>query len=157
MQKEAFFSFFRLFLIEAVLLSVGRGLSLLTQEGKGGWYENLSRSALTPPDWVFGVVWTILYLMIGFVAWRLWEGGASRTVKSLFVLQMGLNWGWTPIFFLAHMLLLSFLWILGLVVALGGLLGALWGTDRASFWILVPYAAWCSFASYLSGVIWMLN
>lgn len=161
MTLNAITPFIRLLLVEAVLLGIGGALGNVTQEGKAGWYENLSRSALTPPDWVFGVVWTALYLMIGFVFWRLWERRAvlpnRKIVLTLFAVQMLFNWAWTPIFFAAHMLLLSFLWLLGLVAFLLALLSVLWRVERVSAWLLMPYAMWCGFASYLSCMIWLMN
>lgn len=151
----------RFALIELVLLGIGGALGRLTDGGKTGWYDALNRSFLTPPDWVFGVVWTILYLMIGYVFWRLWERrarlGQATLIFSLFAVQMLLNWAWTPLFFVAHQLLLSFLWILVLVGVLLFLEKALWREERTSALFMIPYIVWCSFATYLAGTIWWLN
>lgn len=151
----------RLALVELVLLTMGGMLGTLTHSGMAEWYGLLEKSALTPPDWVFGVVWTILYLMIGFVFWRLWEQRtvlpARRMIFQLFAAQMVLNWAWTPLFFTAHWIVLSFFWLVGLVAVLGALLTVLAHADRLSAWLLAPYALWCAFASYLTGFIWFAN
>jgi len=150
---------FRLLGIEVFLLGIGWLLSLLTRAGKAGWYGTLPHSVLTPPDWVFGLVWTALYLMIGFVFWRLWERRAVLPYRflifALFACQMALNWAWPPLFFMAHLVAFSFFWLVALVSVLLALVTVLWFTDRVSAWLLLPYTFWCVFASYLSGTIWL--
>jgi translocator protein len=148
-----------LFVFVTALLVVGGVIGVVTNAGKTGWYDDLIKSPLTPPGWVFGVVWPILYIMIGTSAWVLWRAGitASSTTGRLFIAQLLLNWGWSFVFFTAHSVVLAFFWI----VALGGLVALLiyraYPISKAAAWLLVPYAVWLMFASYLAGFIALFN
>lgn len=149
-----------LFLI-AVFLLIGSGLGAVTAAGKVGFYDQITRSVLTPPDWVFGVVWSSLYVMIATSLWyavRAPNRGRMRTLAlSLFAAQMGMNWIWTFLFFTFHWLLVSFLWIVLLDVMVAATIWALWRVSRLASILLIPYLMWGLFAAYLSGTIWLLN
>ena len=70
------------------------------------WYKTLNRSTLTPPGYVFGITWTILYSMIGLCGWIIWSQRPTQkliSLKSLYLLQLFLNWTWTPLFFKYHL------------------------------------------------------
>src|SRR5690606_20719968 len=74
----------------------------VTQNAVQGWYRSIEKSALTPPDWVFPVVWFILYTMLAIVLWRLWERRdmtGAKTVLTLFMAQLILNYAWSFVFF----------------------------------------------------------
>ncbi|MCE4223212.1 tryptophan-rich sensory protein [Methylobacterium sp. C25] len=139
--------------------------SLSTGSNIEGWYETIQKPAFNPPNWVFPVAWTILYTMIAISLWRLLgarpvTGPTGRTwwlALAAFFVQLALNAAWTPVFFAAHAL------GAGLVVALAMLVMVLWTIrlswrlDRTAAWLLVPYAAWVTFASLLNGAIWQMN
>ncbi|MFY9293114.1 MAG: TspO/MBR family protein [Methylorubrum rhodinum] len=147
-----------------VVLTAAIG-SLATGSNIETWYETICKPAFNPPNWLFPVAWTVLYAMIAVSLWRLLGArpvvGPSRRAWWLalaaFAAQLVLNAAWTPVFFAAHELGLA------LVVALAMLVMILWTIrlsrrfDRAAAWLLVPYAAWVSFACLLNGVIWQMN
>ncbi len=124
------------------------------------WYAGLVKSALNPPNWVFGPVWTTLYVMMTLAFWRVLRVETTegrRTAVVWFLIQMTLNALWSVVFFGAH----SPLGGLGVIIPL---LGAIVITarlfhrlDRIAGLLFVPYVAWVSFASVLNFLIWKLN
>lgn len=140
-----------------LLVVVGGGLTIGTLTIPGEWYAALEKPFFNPPNWVFGPVWTALYLMIAFVGWRVWHRGERGSLMSLWVLQMGLNFLWSPIFFAVQ----EPLWALGVIVLLFLTLllfmRVAWRQDRLSAVLFVPYLAWVGFATLLNGAIVVLN
>ncbi len=124
------------------------------------WYRDLVKPALNPPDFVFPVVWTALYIMIAIVGYRMWRlrglyGG--KCLNTLFALQTLMNWAWSYLFFYYHLLGFSFAWIVGLDIAVAALIFMTRKKDRTSALLLTPYFVWICFASYLNFMIWQLN
>jgi tryptophan-rich sensory protein len=128
----------------------------------GDWYASLAKPAWTPPTWVFGPAWTILYAMMAAAAWRLWRRlGArpreSRRALALFAVQLALNLSWTPVFFGMQRPDLALVVILFLWVAIAATIVAAWKACKTAAALLVPYLAWVTFATALNAAIWRLN
>lgn len=126
----------------------------------GGWYESLAKPGWTPPSWVFGPVWTLLYLLMGIAAWRVWvrHGFAgARTALVLFLVHLLFNAAWTWLFFGMRLLTVSAVEILLLWIMIAVLLVLFWRHDRVAGVLLVPYLAWVSYASTLSIGIAVMN
>lgn len=126
----------------------------------GDWYASLRKPSWNPPGWVFGPVWTALYLMMAVGGWRVWTQGGwaqQRGPLVLFLIQLGLNAVWTPLFFGWRQPGWAFAEILVLWLAIVLTVVAFFKTDKTAGWLLVPYLAWVSFASVLNGVLWRLN
>jgi len=126
----------------------------------GEWYASLNRPFLTPPNWVFAPVWTVLYAMMAAAAWLVWkEKGLVGAAIPLgfFLAQLVLNGIWTWLFFGRHQLGLAFLDIAMLWCLILVTLVLFWQISRPAGILLVPYLAWVSFASYLSLSYWLLN
>jgi benzodiazapine receptor len=128
----------------------------------GAWYESLSRPAWTPPSWVFGPVWTGLYLLMGIAGWRVWAGsgfGDRRTRRALmlFLAHLILNAAWTWIFFGMHMLTAAAVEIVVLWAMIVGLVVLFWKRDRVAGSLLLPYLLWVSYAVTLSIGFAVLN
>lgn len=127
----------------------------------GAWYQGLAAPSFRPPAWVFGPVWTVLYLMIAAAGTRLaLASGGGATVAAcigLWALQMVLNALWTPVFFGAHDLRGAFVVILCLLVSIALLAALAWRVDRIAALLLLPYLGWVSFAAVLNGAFWQLN
>ena len=126
----------------------------------GTWYQSLNQPSFTPPSWVFGPVWTILYLMIAIVAHRI--AYAAQTpwkmlALALWSLQIALNTLWTPVFFGAKNLGGGLIYIGLLWVTICLLIWVTRKVDRVSALLLLPYLAWVSFASVLNFAFWSLN
>jgi tryptophan-rich sensory protein len=125
-----------------------------------GWYAEIAKPSWTPPGWLFGPVWTVLYVMMAAAAWLVWRTAgwpAARPALILFGVQLLLNAAWTPIFFGLHRPGLAFAEILALWAAIGATLVAFWRVFPAAALLLVPYWLWVSFASVLNCAIWRLN
>jgi benzodiazapine receptor len=137
-----------------VVLAVGFTIGLTIRPG--AWYAALNKPFFTPPNWVFGPVWTIVYILIALAGWRvaLTEGFRSTSFR-LWLLQMVLNWAWTPIFFGAHLVAPGLAVILSLLAVT--LLFIRLSTDAVARWCFAPYAAWLCYASALNGAILALN
>ena len=145
-----------------IFLYVGAGwlIGAATSDSVNTWYQTLEKAALNPPPLVFPIVWAALYVMIACAGWLIWRSPASpqkRLVCGVFILQTLMNWAWSFIFFEAHLLGLAFAWILGMIVAVATLILLTWPLKRMAAILLIPYLLWISFASYLSGSVWLLN
>ena len=126
----------------------------------GSWYAGINKPTWNPPGWIFGPVWTFLYVTMAIAAWRVWLKGGFREQRKalgLFLLQLALNAAWTPIFFGAHWLGVAFAEILLLWLAILLTLLAFQKVDKLAAGLLVPYLAWVSFASVLNFTLWRLN
>lgn len=151
----------KLFVAIALPLLAGFIGSWFTMPAIDSWYRFLKMPTFAPPDFVFGPVWTALYIMMGVAAYLVWNKGLSsgrvRMALLIFLLQLSLNTAWSIFFF-------------GLQSPQGGLyiIGALWlsivlnivvfaRVSKTAAWLLVPYLLWVSFASYLNYSIWLLN
>ncbi|MDQ0503720.1 TspO/MBR family protein [Xanthobacter agilis] len=125
-----------------------------------GWYAGLVKPAWTPPNGVFPVAWTLLYILMALTLWRLWNAPptpARRTAIGLFLLQLALNAMWSPVFFGLHAPVAGFAVILALLVALILALRAAFAVDRPAGALLLPYLFWVCYASSLNGAIVALN
>lgn len=135
---------------------VGVGFAIGLTIRPGAWYESLEKPFFTPPNWVFGPVWTVVYLLIAIAGWRVaLSEGFSSSAFRLWGLQMVLNWAWTPIFFGAHSISLGLITILSLsAVAMFFMAKA---RDGWAFWCFAPYIVWLCYASALNAAILALN
>lgn len=126
----------------------------------GGWYAALDKPSWNPPSWIFGPVWTTLYLLMGIAAWLVWSrGGWSEQRRPLtwFVVQLALNALWTPLFFGLHWLGVATLEIVLLWIAIVVTLASFARVSRLAALLLAPYLAWVSFAAVLTFTIWRMN
>jgi benzodiazapine receptor len=140
-----------------LLLVVGGGFLLGTLSRPGEWYQNLVKPPLNPPDWVFGPVWTVLYILIAIVGWRCWQAASTGRRMQLWWAQLVLNFLWPPLFFGLEQMALALVVILLLLVTILAFISASWRTDRLSALLFVPYALWVSFATYLNLSLLLLN
>ena len=147
--------------IGAIPLAVGVCSSLLTQEGLRVWYRTIERPSWNPPDWVFGPVWTTLYVMMGIALVQVVGAESDRVARQvglgLFVVQLILNFGWSWVFFVNHDLFGALVEIIALWLAIAATAVTFAATRRSAGLLLVPYLAWVSFATVLTAAIWRLN
>ncbi|PLS22794.1 TspO/MBR family protein [Neptunicoccus cionae] len=123
----------------------------------GPWFDTLVKPAFNPPAWVFGPVWTTLYILIGIAGWRIWHVNRSSTAMKLWFAQMILNFAWSPLFFGAHRMDLALGVIVLMLIAIFGFILTSWNRDRISAVLFLPYAAWVSFATLLNASLLYLN
>ena len=123
----------------------------------GEWYASLNKPSFNPPGWVFGPVWTALYLSMGVSAWLIWRRGNARGALALWSLQLVLNASWTPVFFGLHWLGVALCIIIAMWLAILATLLAFWRVRRPAALLLVPYLMWVGFATVLNAALWHLN
>ena len=140
-----------------LLLVVGGGLAIGFLTAPGEWYAGLVKPPFNPPNWVFGPVWTVLYVLIAVAGWRTFERDRSSWPMKLWWAQLVLNFLWSPTFFATHLIGLALLVILLLLAAILAFIIVSWRQDRVAAWLFAPYAAWAAFASALNDSIWLLN
>jgi tryptophan-rich sensory protein len=130
-----------------------------TASGLQSWYRALHKPSFNPPDWVFGPVWTLLYLMMAIAAWRVWRGGGrDRAVAlALWGVQLALNLAWSLIFFGLRAPGPALIDLAMLLAGIAATMVAFARTDRTAAVLLVPYLSWCAFAFFLNLAIWRLN
>jgi tryptophan-rich sensory protein len=125
-----------------------------------GWYAELAKPTWTPPGWLFGPVWTLLYLMMAVAAWLVWRQDGFAKAKwpmAAFGIQLGLNCLWSIIFFGLQRPGLAVVEILALWVAISVTVILFWRRRSLAGMLLVPYLLWVSFATALNIAIWRLN
>ncbi len=152
-----------------VSLSAGVIGGFFTSPSIPAWYASLAKPYFNPPNWVFGPVWTILYILMGVAFFLVWRKSGRRegkdgrkskyfnTAAALFGIQLALNALWSIVFFGMHSIggalaVIGLLWL-----AILANIVWFWRSSRAAALLLVPYIAWVSFASFLNYVIWTLN
>ena len=122
-----------------------------------GWYLSLTRPPGTPPDWLFGPVWTVLYVMIGIAGWFVWRRSTATRPLRLWGWQLAANALWAPAFFAMHSPPLAFTVNLVLLVLIALTARAFLRVRRLAALLLVPYFAWAGYATYLTAGFWWLN
>lgn len=144
-------------LCEAVGISSG----LLASANNNGWFDSLNKPAWNPPGYLFGPVWTTLYLLMGIslgIVWNKKETEPSkRNAFFLFALQLFFNFWWSIIFFNFHSPAMAFVDILLMVITIILTIFSFSAFSKTAAWLLVPYISWVSFAAILNFTIWKLN
>jgi len=143
-------------------LCLGAGLigSVFTTRSVGDWYLALSKPSWTPPQGVFGPVWTVLYVMMGVAAWLVWRRSglvAAALPLALFAVQLVLNIAWSAIFFGMRQPGWAFVDIVALWVAVFVTMIAFYRVTPTAGVLLAPYLVWITFASALNLSIWRMN
>ena len=149
-------------LVTSVVICFGAALlgNFATMPKIATWYSEISKPAWTPPDWVFGPVWSLLYAMMAISAWLVWRELGGKIVRKpllWFGAQLALNSLWSVLFFGMQrpawsLVEVFFLWLTILMT-----IRAFWPLSRWAAMLLVPYFLWVSFASILNVAIWQLN
>jgi tryptophan-rich sensory protein len=141
-----------------VMLVAGLG-GLFTGRSVSTWYRTLSRPDWTPPDWLFGPVWTVLYLSMAVAAWMVWRRGtpAATAALSAFAVQLAFNVAWSALFFglrspAAAMVDIVLLWL-----AIAATIACFLRVSVPAGLIMLPYLAWVTFAAALNFAIWRMN
>lgn len=153
--------FIKIFLAIGLCLLIGFLGSLATQTGMADWYPTLEKPFFNPPNWIFGPVWTILYVLMGIAAGLVWSKGFYhkwvQTALYHFGFQLLLNAAWSILFFGLKEPFWALLDIIALFVVL--LITIKWFkvVSDAAAYLLVPYAVWVLFAAILNFEIWRLN
>ena len=145
-----------------IVLSEAVGLlsGLLSREGTALYSQLTAKPPLSPPGWLFPVVWTVLYALMGIGAARLWASPKSQARSrglNLFIAQLIVNFFWSPIFFNARAYGLALAWLLLLWVLVLLMALEFRKVDKASAYLQIPYLLWLTFAAYLNWAVWQCN
>jgi benzodiazapine receptor len=137
------------------------GTVFTTADSLGNWYANLNKPPFNPPNWIFGPVWTTLYIMMGISAFLVWQKGCDkkpvRVALVCFIVQLTLNAIWTPLFFGLHYPLLGLADIILLLFAVIVTVFYFFKISAPAALLLIPYLLWISFATVLNAAIYLLN
>lgn len=131
--------------------------------GENIWYNSLQASSLTPDGWVFSVVWTVLYFLIGLALFFIMTANNNRSrydkasAYILFTINIIFNTLWSFAFFGAHMPEVALIILMALIVTAIFMARAFYRISKSAFWLTVPYIIWLMFAFYLNGMILYLN
>ena len=140
-----------------LLLVLGGGIAIGIGTAPGVWYASLAKPSFNPPNWVFGPVWTVLYIMIAIAGSRIWQRDRSSAAMKLWWVQLLLNFLWSPVFFAAHRMGAALGIIILLLLVIIGFVFVSRKVDRVSAALFLPYVAWVGFASVLNGALLYLN
>jgi benzodiazapine receptor len=139
---------------------IGYCLGRITRHDILSWYPTLNKSILTPPDMIFPIVWFVLYCMLAVSGYSLWQYRHQPKANLAFVfflLQILLNWAWTPLFFYFHWIGMSLFCITAIIILTMITILITRKSYKLSCFLLIPYFVWLLFAGYLNAVIWVLN
>ncbi len=143
-------------LVAFIAACVGGGALSGLATPPGDWYASLAKPSWTPPGWLFGPVWTVLYALMAIAGWRLWSLRSSRALVA-FLQQLVLNLAWTPVFFGLRSPGAALCVIVVLLGAIAATIVLAWRVDRVASVLLWPYLAWVAFATALNAAIFLMN
>ncbi|MBS0604543.1 MAG: tryptophan-rich sensory protein [Verrucomicrobia bacterium] len=144
-------------LLNVFILMIG---GVFTASSVSTWYPTLEKASWSPPNWVFGPVWTVLYVLIAIAGWLIYltpRSAMRKKALAIYWMQLGINCLWSYLFFYLQSPSLGLLDILLLLVLLGWALFVFRFLSRFAYIIFVPYFVWTLYAATLNVAIWMLN
>jgi len=134
---------------------------LLTTTQNNVWYNTIVKPSWNPPGYLFGPVWTILYVLMAISFWLVWKNDANESMKQeamlFFAAQLFLNFWWTILFFKFHSPLWAFIDIILMIVLIFITIFRFSEISKTAAWLLVPYISWVCFAAILNYNLWKLN
>lgn len=140
-----------------LLLVAGGGIAIGYVTAPDTWYGQLHQPPFNPPNWIFGPVWTVLYVCIAVAGWQVWRRDRPGGSMKLWWLQLALNFAWSPVFFAAHAIGTAAIVVVLLLAAILAFVASAWTRHPVSALLFLPYAAWVGFAAVLNISIFLLN
>ena len=152
-------SFVKLFPCILLCLFVGWMGGVITEHSVATWYPTLVKPSWTPPNWVFPIIWSILYILMGISLWLLWISKTRYKFIAylIFAIQLALNFAWSWIFFYQQKPFWAFLEILLLWIAVAGMIVTFRYHSKLAAYLQVPYLLWITYAITLNFFIWFYN
>ena len=141
-------------------LSLGAIAGMFTSQSVPEWYATLNRPSFNPPDWIFGPVWTALYVLMGISLFLVWKQDVSKERNLailIFLFQLLLNFAWSFIFFYFNMIGLALVEIILLWISISVMLILFYKIKPIASYINIPYLLWVTFASVLNASYYLLN
>ena len=155
MLKNKFLSFLIFIIITFSASFIG---GIVTYTFKEPWYSNLIKPSFNPPDWVFGPVWTILYIFMSIAIWIVWQKNQKNlNLVLIYIIHLFFNTTWSIVFFAFQSILLALINLVALITLIIFLMIKYKPISKLSFYIMFPYLLWCFFALILNTSLLFLN
>ena len=154
MTKNKYLSLLILLLVTFIAPVIG---SYVTSVFKEPWYSEIIQPSFNPPSWVFPPVWTTLYVMMSIAIWRVWIAFFNSRILKLYFFHLFFNCIWSIIFFGFHQIGLALINIIVILFFIIILMKEYLKIDKLSFYLMIPYFLWSSFALVLNASILILN
>ena len=154
MTKNKYLSLFLILLITFIPSAIG---VLVTSYFKEPWYSEILLPSFNPPSWVFGPVWTTLYILMSIAAWSAWNKTSDKKLLQIYFIHLFFNAIWSVIFFGFHQIGLALIDLIIILVFIILLMKIYFNKNRISFYLLMPYFLWSSYALLLNYNIFILN
>ena len=135
----------------------------ITQLNIDPWYQSLNKLSFSPPNWIFGPVWTVLYAFMSIAIWVVYEKSKksdlifSKKILRYYFYHLALNLSWSFIFFYFHLIFFAFVNILVLIIMIILLMNLYFPRSKVSFILMVPYLLWVTFAAVLNLGLYLVN
>lgn len=123
----------------------------------GAWYEGLAKPSWTPPNWLFPIAWTVLYIMIAVAGWLVSKREGATVALAIWAVGLVLNAAWSYVMFGRHEIGWALVTVAALWISIVAFIWQAWSLDRTAAYLFVPYLAWVSFATALNAAVWMMN
>ena len=154
MTKNKYLSLFIILLITFLASAIG---GFTTTSFKEPWYSQIILPSFNPPSWVFAPVWTSLYVMMSIAIWKIWINSFDLELLKLYFIHLFFNGTWSIVFFGFHQIGLALVNLIIIIIFIIMLMKKYLARDRLSFYLMIPYFLWSSYALILNSSIFLLN
>jgi len=154
MTKNKYLSFFLLLFITFIASAIG---GFTTTSFKEPWYSEIILPSFNPPSWVFAPVWTTLYIMMSIAIWKIWINSFDLKILKLYFVHLFFNGTWSIVFFGFHQIGLALINLAVILIFIIFLMKNYFSIDKISFYLMIPYLVWSSYAFILNSSIFILN
>tara|TARA_E500000331_G_C17086513_1_gene639203 strand:+ start:347 stop:811 length:465 start_codon:yes stop_codon:yes gene_type:complete len=154
MTKNKYLSLFLILLITFIASAIG---GFTTASFKEPWYSQIILPTFNPPSWIFGPVWTTLYIMMSVAIWKIWINSLNTNLLRLYFIHLFFNGTWSIVFFGFHQIGLALINLVIIIIFILSLMKKYLNIDKVSFYLMIPYFLWSSYALILNSSIFLLN
>ncbi len=154
MTKNKYLSLGLILIITFLASGIG---SFVTSSFKEPWYSEILLPSFNPPSWVFGPVWTTLYIFMSIAAWSAWKQTSDKKILQIYFIHLFFNSMWSVIFFGFHQIFVALIDLGIILIFIIWLMRIYYHVNRISFLLMIPYLLWSSYALMLNGAIFYLN
>ena len=154
MTKNKYLSLFLIILITSLASAIG---GFTTTSFKEPWYSEIILPSFNPPSWVFAPIWTTLYIMMSIAIWKIWINSFDTKILKLYFIHLFFNGTWSVVFFGLHQIGLALINLVIILIFIVLLMKNYLGRDKISFYLMIPYMLWSSYALILNSSIFLYN
>ena len=154
MTKNKYLSLFLILLITSLASALG---GFTTASFKEPWYSEIILPSFNPPSWVFAPIWTTLYIIMSIAIWKIWINSFDPKILKLYFIHLLFNGSWSVIFFGFHQIGLALINLVIIIIFIILLMKSYFARDKVSFYLMIPYLLWSSYALILNSSIFLIN